>query len=110
RLWYGAKIIPNRGAWLELETDANNVISVKIDRKRKVPITALMRAFGFSADQEIRELFQGYDNHPTNRYIDATLAKDASKNEAEGLIEVYKRIRPGDLATVENARELIHKM
>ncbi|MBI5405052.1 MAG: DNA-directed RNA polymerase subunit beta, partial [Candidatus Kerfeldbacteria bacterium] len=110
RLWYGAKIIPNRGAWLELETDANNVISVKIDRKRKVPITALLRAFGFSTDQEIRELFQGYDNHPTNRYIEATLAKDSSKNEPEGLIEVYKRIRPGDLATVENARELIHKM
>jgi len=110
RLWYGAKIIPNRGAWLELETDSNNVISVKIDRKRKVPITALLRSFGFGSDQEIRDLFKDVDLHPTNRYIDATLAKDASKNEAEGLIEVYKRIRPGDLATVENARELIHKM
>ncbi len=110
RLWYGAKIIPNRGAWLELETDANNVISVKIDRKRKVPITALMRAFGYSTDDEIKQLFQAVDAHPTNRYIDATLAKDSSKNEAEGLLEVYKRIRPGDLATVDNARELIHKM
>ncbi|MBI4092512.1 MAG: DNA-directed RNA polymerase subunit beta [Candidatus Kerfeldbacteria bacterium] len=110
RLWYGAKIIPNRGAWLELETDANNVISVKIDRKRKVPITALLRAFGFGIDDELRRLFQDVDNHPTNRYIDATIAKDPSKNEADGLLEVYKRIRPGDLATVDNARELVHKM
>ncbi|MFH0828736.1 MAG: DNA-directed RNA polymerase subunit beta [Candidatus Kerfeldbacteria bacterium] len=110
RLWYGAKIIPNRGAWLELETDANNVITVKIDRKRKVPITALLRSFGFGTDDEIRKLFQEIDAHPSVRYIDATLAKDASKNEAEGLLEVYKRIRPGDLATVDNARELINKM
>jgi len=110
RLWYGAKIIPNRGAWLELETDANCVISVKIDRKRKVPITALLRAFGFATDDELRGLFRGVDNHPTSRYIEATLAKDPSKNEAEGLQEVYKRIRPGDLATIDNARELINKM
>ncbi len=110
RLWYGAKIIPNRGAWLELETDANNVISVKIDRKRKVPVSALLRSFGISTDDEIKKLFQDIDSHPSVRHIDATIAKDPSKNEAEGLLEVYKRIRPGDLATVDNARELINKM
>ncbi len=110
RMWYGAKIIPNRGAWLEIETDANNVIAVKIDRKRKVPVTSLLRAFGFSTDDEVKKLFQDVDSHPSNRYIDATIAKDPAKNEAEGLLEVYKRIRPGDLATVDNARELIHKM
>ncbi|MBI4426235.1 MAG: DNA-directed RNA polymerase subunit beta [Candidatus Kerfeldbacteria bacterium] len=110
RRWYGAKIIPNRGAWLELETDSNNVISVKIDRKRKVPITALLRAFGYGADEELKQLFQDVDIHPSVRHLEPTLAKDPSKNEADGLLEVYKRIRPGDLATVDNARELIHKM
>ncbi|MFA6511707.1 MAG: DNA-directed RNA polymerase subunit beta [Patescibacteria group bacterium] len=110
RKYYGAKIIPNRGAWLELETDANNVISVKIDRKRKVPVTALMRAFGYTSDEEILGLFQDTDNHPERRHIEATIEKDPSRSEAEGLKEVYKRIRPGDLATTENARELIHKM
>ncbi len=110
RRYYGAKIIPNRGAWLEFETDAKNVIWVKIDRKRKVAITALLRAFGCSSNEEIIPLFSDIDTHPTNRYIEATLAKDISTNEDEGLREVYKRIRPGDLATVDNARQLIHAM
>ncbi len=110
RRHYGAKIIPNRGAWLELETDANNVISVKIDRKRKVPVSALLRAFGYGSDEEITNLFRDVDTHPDNRFIEATIAKDTSRNEAEGLREVYKRIRPGDLATVDNARDLIYKM
>ncbi len=110
RKCYGAKIIPNRGAWLELETDANSVISVKIDRKRKVPVTSLLRAFGYGSDEEIMSIFSDVDNHPESKYIEATLAKDVARNEAEGLKEVYKRIRPGDLATVDNARELIFKM
>jgi len=110
RRYYGAKIIPNRGAWLEFETDPKNVIWVKIDRKRKVAVTSLMRAFGYTTDEEILALFKDVDTHPTNRYIEATIAKDAAKDEAEGLIEVYKRIRPGDLATSDNARGLIHSM
>ncbi len=110
RRYYGAKIIPNRGAWLEFETDPKNVIWVKIDRKRKVAVTSLMRAFGYTTDEEITALFKDVDTHPTNRYIEATIAKDAAKDEAEGLIEVYKRIRPGDLATSDNARGLIHSM
>ena len=110
RNFYGAKIIPNRGAWLEFETDANNVIYVKIDRKRKVAITALLRAYGYSTNEEIIDLFKDIDTDPENRYIEATLAKDVSKSEGEGLKEVYKRIRPGDLATVDNARGLIHAM
>ncbi|MDP3986117.1 MAG: DNA-directed RNA polymerase subunit beta [Candidatus Veblenbacteria bacterium] len=110
RLYYGAKIIPNRGAWLEFETDANNVLWVKIDRKRKVAVTSLLRAFGFSSNEEIKTKFTNADTHPDNHYIDATLGKDAAKDEAEGLIEVYKRIRPGDLATVDNAKQLIHNM
>lgn len=110
RRHYGAKIIPNRGAWLELETDAKNVIWVKIDRKRKVAITALLRAFGFSTNEEILSLFKEVDIHPSISYIDATLQKDISTNEEEGLREVYKRVRPGDLATADNARSLIHAM
>src|SRR3989344_3127416 len=110
RNYYGAKIIPNRGAWLELETDANNVIYVKIDRKRKVAITSLLRAFGFASDEELLNLFKDVDTHPEVKFIKSTIEKDAAKDEAEGLKEVYKRIRPGDLATTDNARNLIHSM
>lgn len=110
RRYYGAKIIPNRGAWLEFETDPKNVIWVKIDRKRKVAVTSLLRAFGIQDDEQIINLFQDIDTHPTNRYIESTIAKDAAKNEDEGLIEVYKRIRPGDRATADNAKGLIHSM
>ncbi len=110
RNYYGAKIIPNRGAWLEIETDGNNVIYVKIDRKRKVPITGLLRAFGYSSDEEITNLFKDIDNHPEIQFIKSTMEKDVSKDEADGLREVYKRIRPGDLATTDNARNLIHSM
>ncbi len=110
RKYYGAKIIPNRGAWIELETDATNVIWARIDRKRKVAVTSLLRAFGYSSDEEIKALFTNTDISEDVSYIDATLAKDLAKDEAEGLIEVYKRIRPGDMATADNARQLIHSM
>ncbi|MDP2789991.1 MAG: DNA-directed RNA polymerase subunit beta [bacterium] len=110
RKYYGAKIIPNRGAWLEIETDSQDVLYVKIDRKRKAPISALLRAFGYGTNEEIVELFKAVDTNPDRRYIDATIKKDPSRSEPEGLKEVYKRIRPGDLATTENARELITKM
>ncbi|MBI2476694.1 DNA-directed RNA polymerase subunit beta, partial [Candidatus Uhrbacteria bacterium] len=110
RRYYGAKIIPNRGAWLEFETDANNVLWVKIDRKRKVAATALLRAFGLADDERIAETFKDVNTHPLINYVAATINKDASKNEDEGLKEVYKRVRPGDLATVDNARQLIHSM
>ncbi|MDD2807576.1 MAG: DNA-directed RNA polymerase subunit beta [Patescibacteria group bacterium] len=110
RRYYGAKIIPNRGSWLELETDVNNVIWVKIDRKRKIAITSLLRAFGLSNEEEILKAFKSVDNNPDVSYIQSTLAKDATSNESEGLLEVYKRIRPGDLATVDNAKSLIYAM
>ncbi|MFA5030478.1 MAG: DNA-directed RNA polymerase subunit beta [Patescibacteria group bacterium] len=110
RNFYGAKIIPNRGAWLEIETDMNDVMWVKIDRKRKVPVTALLRAFGNGSDEELDQLFGDLNLPEAKEYLAKTLAKDPSHSEAEGLKEVYKRIRPGDLATVDNARELIHKM
>lgn len=107
---YGAKIIPNRGAWLELDTDAAGVIGVKIDRKRRIPITALLRVFGLSSNEEILAAFSDIDTDPDTKYIQNTLEKDASTNSDEGFKEVYKRIRPGDLATVDNAKSLISGM
>ncbi len=107
---YGAKVIPNRGAWLEFETDSNGVIWVKIDRKRKVAATSLLRALGVAEDTQLQELFKSYDTDPDFSYLAATIAKDAARNEEEGLREVYRRIRPGDLVTTENARALIRAM
>lgn len=107
---YGAKVIPNRGAWLELDTDSNGVIGVKIDRKRRIPITALLRVFGLSTNEEITAAFADIDTDAEMKYIQATLEKDVSTNADEGFKEVYKRIRPGDLATVDNARSLISAM
>jgi len=107
---FGAKIIPNRGAWIEIETDSKSVIYAKIDRKRKVPVTSLLRAFGFSSDSEILAQFKDVDTLPDRKFIKNTLEKDIAKNQAEGFIEVYKRIRPGDLATADNARSLIEAM
>lgn len=106
---FGAKIIPNRGAWLEMETDLDGAIWVKIDRKRKVAITSLLRAFGISSDEELFKTFSDVNKGEIN-YIEATLAKDASKTQGEGFMEVYKRIRPGDLASVENAKQMIEAM
>jgi len=110
RKYYGAKIIPNRGAWLEIETNFNNSLTVKIDRKRKVPVTAFLRAMGFGTNDEIRELFKDVDKSPDIKYIESTLERDSSSNQAEGFKEVYKRIRPGDLATAEDAQSLIESM
>ncbi|MDO8504960.1 MAG: DNA-directed RNA polymerase subunit beta [bacterium] len=110
RKYFGAKLIPNRGAWLEFETDLSGVIWVKIDRKRKVAVTSLLRAFGYEQDDILKNLFSEVDIKTDFRYMDATIAKDLAKNMDDGLIEVYKRIRPGDLATVDNARSLIYAM
>ncbi len=105
---FGAKIIPNRGAWLEIETDLDGVISVKIDRKRKLPITALLKAFGFT-EKDIKKSFSDIDTGDVH-YIDTTLAKDSATNRGEAYREVYKRLRPGDLATEENAKQMIDAM
>jgi len=109
RNFYGAKLIPSRGVWLEIETAANGALYVKIDRRRKMPITTLFRALGYSKTSEIRSLFEDIDTGEV-KYIDATLEKDAARGSNEALIEVYRRIRPGDLATVDNARTMIERM
>ena len=110
RNYYGAKIIPNRGAWLEIETSNKDVIWVKIDRKRKVAITSLLRAFGYGGSDELKELFKDVNTDSEHSFIERTIEKDVAKTQDDGLIEVYKRIRPGDLATPENAKGLIHSM
>jgi len=106
---FGAKIIPNRGAWLEIDTGYEGVISVRIDRKRKVAITSLLRAFGYFSNKELLELFGDVDKGEI-KYIEQTIEKDAAKNQVEGYKEVYKRIRPGDLATAENAKQMVDSM
>ncbi len=110
RRYYGAKIIPNRGAWIEVETDLSNVMWIKVDRKRKVSATSLLRAFGMHEDEKLIEAFKDVNNHPTIDYVEAMFKKDIAKTQEEGLIEVYKRIRPGDLATADNAKSLIYAM
>ena len=87
-------VIPNRGAWLEYETDSNDIVSVRIDRNRKQPVTMLLRALGYGSDQEIRELL-GDDER-----LEATILKDSSKSTDEGLIEIYKKLRPGEPPTL----------
>ena len=106
--YYGAKVIPGRGAWLEFETDAKNVINVKIDRRRKVPVTTFLRALGIAKNSEIKEVFKDVDTGDI-KYIDSTLDKDPARGQSEALIEVYRRLRPGDLATVDNAKSMIER-
>jgi len=98
---YTATVIPNRGAWLELETDAKDIIYVRIDRTRKIPVTVLLRALGFSTDAEILDLL-GHDE-----YIRNTLEKDNTDSTEKALIEIYERLRPGEPPTLENARNLL---
>ncbi len=108
--FFGAKVIPGRGAWLEIETAPQDGIYAKIDRKRKIPITTLLRAFGYSTDEEIKKLFHDVNTNKERDYIANTLEKDPSRTQGEAFVEVYKRIRPGDLATVDNARSFIEGM
>ena len=95
------QIIPNRGTWLEFETDARDVLYVRIDRTRKVPITTLLRAFGLSSDDDIFKLF-GEDD-----YLKNTIAKDSTKNTDEALIEIYEKLRPGEPATLDSSKNQI---
>ena len=101
---YNATVIPNRGAWLELETDANDVISVRVDRTRKLPVTVLIRSLGFVSNGVISELFND-DVH-----IRATLERDNTDSREEALVEIYKRLRPGEPPTVDNAAQLLETL
>ncbi len=101
---YGCTVIPNRGAWLELESDANDVMYVRLDRTRKLPATVLLRALGYGHNDDILALFNN------DELIQPTIEKDTTSNEPEALIEIYKRLRPGDPPTVDSARNLIHSL
>ena len=98
---YGTTVIPNRGAWIEYETDINDVIYARVDRTRKLPATVLLRALGLSSNEEILKVF---GEHP---FVLATLEKDTTNNREEALIEIYKKLRPGEPPTLENATQLI---
>jgi DNA-directed RNA polymerase subunit beta len=104
-----AKLIPNRGAWLEFETSNKDVISVKVDRKRKIPVTTLLRAIGMGNEDKILDLFDEVDTGD-RQYIRETLQRDPSKSQEEALLEFYRRLRPGDPPTVDNARNLLNSL
>src|SRR3989344_3929028 len=103
--YHTAKIIPKRGVWLEIETDRKGILACKIDRKRKIPVTQLLRVFGYETDQKILDLFK--DITREKDFILATLEKDAARTVEDAYQSIYRRIRPGDLATPENAKQLI---
>ncbi|MBO4685772.1 MAG: DNA-directed RNA polymerase subunit beta [Lachnospiraceae bacterium] len=101
---YSATVIPNRGAWLEYETDANDVFYVRVDRNRKVPITVFIRALGVGTNNEIHDMFG------TEEVLESTLKKDPTDNYQDGLLELYKKLRPGEPLSVESAESLLHGM
>ncbi len=111
RLLTSAKLIPNRGAWMEFETSNRDVISVKVDRKRKSPVSMLLRALGYVTDQQIHELFEDVDVDPQHEFMKTTIAKDTEVNShEEALLEFYRRLRPGEPPSVENARTLLDNL
>ncbi|MBQ7903088.1 MAG: DNA-directed RNA polymerase subunit beta [Oscillospiraceae bacterium] len=101
---YSGTIIPNRGAWLEYETDINDIFYVRIDKNRKLPVTSFLRALGLSSNEQIREVFGDEE------IIEATLAKDTTSNTEEGLLETYRKLRPGEPPTVENSQTHINNL
>ncbi len=107
--YFGAKIVPNRGAWLEFSTESSGFIGVKINRKRKVAATTLLRAFGIEKDKEIKEKFKDLDKGEV-KYIEKTLKRDNSSDQGEALMEIYGRLRPGAYVTPDNAKSLIFNM
>jgi DNA-directed RNA polymerase subunit beta len=114
----GAKLIPSRGAWLEFETSKRDIVSVKVDRKRKLPVTILLRAIGFGTDEQIRELFADVDDNLDHPFIEATLERDPTANPTEhnekgvddALLEFYKKLRPGDPPTLDNAKSFVQNL
>ncbi len=107
---FSAKVIPNRGAWLEFETNNKDQLWVKVDRKRKIAATTLLRAVGYEQNEEISALFSAIDTDPEHPYVAQTLDKDLTRTQQEALIEVYKKLRPGDPPTGDNARQLVESL
>ncbi len=106
----GAKVLPRSGVWLEFETSRSGVMSVRIDRKRKITATTLLRIFGLEKDQDIINTFVGVETNPEINYIESTLAKDPASSYEEACIEVYRKMRPGEPLVLENAKSLVDAM
>lgn len=109
RRLFGAELRPSHGSWLEFSISRSDVLTVKIDRRRKFAATTLLRALGFS-EEEITTLFQDVDNNEDHHYITATLAKDSTKDQNEALLEIFRKMRPGDPVVLETARSLLQNM
>jgi DNA-directed RNA polymerase subunit beta len=110
RQLYGAKLIPNRGAWLEFETSNKNVMSVKVDRKRKIPVTILLRAIGYADDNDLLDAFKEVNTNSDHNYIQSTIDKDSTHGQEDAVIEFYRRLRPGDPPTKDNAESLLNSL
>lgn len=110
RVLYSAEFRPAHGSWLEFSVSRTDVVTVKIDRRRKFAATTFLRAIGFSDDEAIRKLFTGVDDNEDHHYIDSTLAKDLTKNQEEALLEIYRKMRPGDPVVLENAKNMLNGM
>ncbi len=106
----GAKVLPRSGVWLEFETSRTGVITLRIDRKRKISATTLLRIFGLETDDDIRKAFEGVETNPEINYTESTLAKDPAASFEEACLEIYKKMRPGEPLILENAKALVHAM
>jgi DNA-directed RNA polymerase subunit beta len=107
---YQAELRPMRGSWLEFEITKHDLVYVRIDRRRKFPITTFLRAIGYATDEEIKRAFQDLFNHPGYKYLEATMLKDTTRSREEALIEIYKRFHPGEPAILDNAENLLFNM
>lgn len=108
RMLHNAEVRPLHGSWLEFEVSKNDSISARIDRKRKIPATVVLRAMGVESSDDIKKLFSDVDSDNDHKYIDATLLKDTTNSREEALLEIYKKMRPGEPAVLENAENLFH--
>jgi len=106
----GAKIVPKSGVWIEFETSRNGVISVRLDKKRKLTATTLLRVFGLETNDDIKEAFKDVETNPEINYIEETLAKDPSTSKEEAYLEIYRKARPGEPLVLENAKALVDAM
>ncbi|MCL4367229.1 DNA-directed RNA polymerase subunit beta [Patescibacteria group bacterium] len=110
RILYGAELRPAHGSWLEFSVSRTDVVTVKIDRRRKFAATTFLRAIGYADNDQLAKLFEGVDNDPDHHYLESTLAKDLTKDQDEALLEIFRKMRPGDPVVLENARNILQGM